>query len=208
MKQFLFLTLTFLVLSCKKDEDIALQPEPVVDYYLKHSGIAAGVAFDMDTNSISSNIYDSYVIDEDLYRYVGVTVWMNGETFDVDSVSNVAYAFHLEVIVQYSFSELTSNGQMPPLKASKLAAAINDSNFEWNDGEEMKDLSIVRREGTYSTAMNGGSLFVIENPQVHATAIGNNSISIVGSVDNLMIDFNPDIFATDVQFDYTIPVPN
>ncbi len=72
----------------------------------------------------------------------------------------------------------------------------------------MKELSIVRREGTYSNAMVGGSIFVIDNPQVTATPIGNNSISIVGSVDNIMIDHTPDIFATDIHFDYTIPVPN
>ncbi len=193
------------MISCKKDNPLP-PPEPVVDYQLIHSGLIDGVPYSLDTNSTSPIIFKSYIIDDFLYRWVNVRVWTAGDKFDVDSVATDAYAFNIEVVVQYSYSELDNDGEMPELTASKLAAAINNGDFEWNDDEEMKMLSMFVHHGEYWTGMYGGNDFVITNPQVHATAIGTQSIQITGSVDSLMIDNTP-MFANNINFNYTIPVP-
>lgn len=112
------------------------------------------------------------------------------------------------MVVQYSVYELNSEGEMPSLTASKLANAINNGSYAWNDGSEMKDMSVAVHQGNYWNAMVGGSQFLIVNPHIQATAIGNNSIHLIGGVDSLMIEPGPQArFLTNHNFSYIIPIP-
>ena len=204
MRVLLFVLMLFLIFSCKK-KDSENEPTPKYNFHLKHNGFADGTEFDLDT-AISDEFYKSGYYDDFLYREVAMKFWVAGPNLPDTNSIDTTWAMNLSLIIQYSMNEITQNGELPALTSAKLAQAINSTNYFWNDESEMKEVYFTYRIDGYEWGYAGGADFVLINPVINAVPNG-GSIDITGTIDSISIDLVDGKVATNLNFEYTIPVP-
>lgn len=194
--------------SCKKKEKDN-EPEPVpFDLALHHSGFWQD-SLSLDTSAVTEQLLTVRNLDDLLYRQCHITVWVKGPHLGApDTEPDTTMTFNLTLLIAYDWAELDNNGNLPPLTAARLAQAINNSNYSWNDGSEFKEMSFGFCQGGFCTAFVGGNDFDLENAAVVAESSA-NTVHVQGSADVISLQ-NPATFdeehVTGWVFDYVFAV--
>ena len=202
----LSLVSAFLLFSCKKQELTPVTPVKTA-YHLTHSGEYAGDSLLLNTNDVTAAVHSIWTADEFIYKYYDIDVWVKGPALNDTISADTTMSFTLSLLIEYEYAELNQNGTLPVLSAQKVAQAINNQAYQWNDDEERKLMYFTFHSNAFSNGQWGGNSFIISNPVVHASGSGND-LQIWGSVDSLTVrDLNWETHVvTGFQFDYSMPV--
>lgn len=201
------ITLSFIVLSllliisCKKKNVEPITPK--ANYFLKHSGIVDSSTFNLDTTSISAQLINMHQWDDYLFKVFEIQTWLTGPNLTTTiNAGEERLTLDFSFILQYNVSEFDSNCDcLPTPSAARLADFINNSPYQWNDGDERKEVIIVAHNDQF-----GDGSYQVMNPQISAEAVG-NALHIYGTIDSLQVgSFSPNRFLTNLHFDYMAPI--
>ncbi|MNU73903.1 hypothetical protein D3C71_633920 [compost metagenome] len=200
----LFVTCALLLtVSCKKKKT---EPEtdntPKTNYSLNHSGGVDSQTFQLDTNGISSNLFQTIEWDDSSFKHYRIRTWLKGPNLNANiDPGTERLTLDFFFFFQYQNSDIDASCScLPDLTSTLLANKINNASSQWNDGSESKEVQILAWGG-----QNPGGSFEVVNPQISAQAIG-NSIRIYGTIASLKVGTGQGRYLTDLHFDYTIPL--
>lgn len=184
-----------LAISCKKKKT-ETDNAPKTNYSLGHSGEVDSQTFQLDTDSLSPELFQTIEWNEPPFKHYRMRIWLKGPNLN-QNIDPVMERLTLDFSFLFQYSN--SNNQSP-LTSSALADKINDFSSQWNDGSESKEVQILAWGG-----LNPGGSFEIANPQISAQAIGND-IRIYGSIDSLKVGTGEGRYLSNLHFDYTMPL--